>query len=334
MLYNKSIKTKEEFEMTRGYIVIKKGRKIIDIWYANSDCYFDAENENLMCFNVVKAFKAENTAEYLRQNIKDICNIEDVEKPDNLFYIKTKANKNNFFVDYVYEFDERTEILTIYNYGRKTFVFKKDEIKYLDYLIKNHNEIYDAFAYDEKTLSNIADWEKQYMDFVKNKVSFAEIDKEIKERKSKISVLLDFYYHADVFDCYHCKKRATIMKNGEKLGEIYFCFSPVGTYLYTHEKPKKYEIYVQFPNLRIGFITAFKGSRKTMEKKLIERLKDPIMVEKLQYVAPMFKEMNEVNEKEEQREMRKKKQREILKKYPDFNFCGVTAEKYERVFLS
>ena len=321
--------------MTRGYIVIKKGRKIIDIWYANSDCYFDAENENLMCFNVLKAFKAENTAEYLRQNIKDICNIEDVEKPNNLFYIRTKANKNNFFVDYVYEFDEKTKVLTIYKYGRKKFTFKKEDFKYFDYLVKNNNEIFEAFAYDEKTLSYVADWEKLYMNFVKNKVPFAEIDKEMKERKSKISVILDFYYHADVFDSYHFKKRAEIMKNGEKLGEIYFCFSPdSSTYLYTHEKPKKYEIYVQFPNLRIGFITAFKGSLKTMEKKLIERLKDPIMVEKLQYVAPMFKEMNEVNEKEEQREKRKEMQRKILKKYPDFNFCGITAEKYERVFLS
>ena len=48
------------------------------------------------------------------------------EDDENKFYIKTKKNEENFFVDYVYEYNIKTKKLTVYCFGKKKIQFIHD----------------------------------------------------------------------------------------------------------------------------------------------------------------------------------------------------------------
>lgn len=280
--------------MTRGYIVIINGKKIVRMLYSNSDSYFTA-NEDLTAGVVLKAMASNDFVDTLNELAKKELEREYFEEvtdfePEDKFYIRTANNENNFFVDYVYEYNVHNKKLTIYNYGRKMLQFTKDDIEYMAYIFSNSNDFFSAFAFDEKTCQYDSKlWVKKFKSFIKTRMPIAEIENKVKELVKKNRVVVGLGNIID-YSKYGFKKQVAIYdEQGNRQFDHYFCFSSF------FDNGKDYEMAIQLPYYRVSLIFAKRNghrisyySRNGIQKAFLEYIKNPLVQKELINAVPLF----------------------------------------------
>lgn len=112
---------------TRGYVtLIDEDKNILLSAYLSSDAY-----PSYYGLEVLEALQEGQLPSYIR-HLHSIYP-EDVEMVDGItrdWYIKRKGTEQQFFVDYVYEFDPSTEKLNLYYFGEKALTIPTDEIPF------------------------------------------------------------------------------------------------------------------------------------------------------------------------------------------------------------
>lgn len=292
--------------MTRGYIVILEGKKIKRVVYSNSDSYFCTE-ETLPAGLVLKAMIQEDVLAELNKRLDKQVEAGHFEEEDFFknndeykFYIKTKENEEDFFVDYVYEYNVKTKKLTVYYFGKKKIQFSKNDVDYMKYLFEK-DTFKEAFSYNEDTLMYENDYYKPFISFMKEKKSITEIDSLARELIAKHNISINYYSVADCFGKYHYKKTVNIHDNkGKVIHSFEFCVAPIDSYscFDNSEPPKYYQMNIQLPYIRSNiFYTYLKPnkfrptyySEKTLKKAFIEYLKDEKVQEELIKAVPLYK---------------------------------------------
>ena len=279
--------------MTRGYIVIIDGKKIVRMLYSNSDSYFTT-NEDLTAGVVLKAMASDdfiNTLNTLAKKELERGYFEEVTdfEPEDKFYIRTTNSKENFFVDYVYEYNVRNKKLTIYRFGRKMLQFTKDDIEYMAYIFSNSNDFFSAFALDEKTCKYDSKlWVKAFKSFMKERIPIAEIENKVKELVKKNRVVVEIGNIVD-YSKNGFKKQVVIYdEQGNRQFEHYFCFS-------SFFKDGDYEMAIQLPYCRVSLISTKRNgyrvsyySRHGIQKAFLEYIKNPLVQKELINAVPLF----------------------------------------------
>lgn len=291
--------------MTRWYIVILNEKKIKRLVYSNSDSYF-CKDENLPAGLVLKAMQSEDILAELNKRMDELVKSEYLTEEDffkeddeNKFYIKTKKNEENFFVDYVYEYNIKTKKLTVYCFGKKKIQFTKNDIEYMDYLFGD-NTFDQEFSYNEDTLKYDNDSDNIFTSFMKERRPIAEIESQSKGLIAKHRISIEWYNTADCFGPYHYKKSVNIHDNDGKIIHTFkFCVAPLDNYssFVNSTPPKEYQMNIQLPYCRSNIFYVKKNgyrpsyySKKALEKTFIEYyIKNKNVQEELIKAVPLYK---------------------------------------------
>lgn len=283
--------------MTRGYVVILNNSKIEKAGYSNSDSYF-----SWLGVKVIDAIKKNTLSEFVDELIKDY--------PDELtninfsWYRKTKENKDDWFVDYVYEYDTKKKKLTIYYYGTKALTFKiPEDLEVIDYIFNNYDEIWKKLSYNDEKLDYSNDDYKKLRQMQKEgRLTAAEIKKECNAVKNDI-----IFEFGRICDCWPDSYKKVI--RDEQTGRrMEFAISK-------NSYNDKYRIVIQLPYVRNSILKEF-GSPKTAEKTLIEFVRNN--AEKLKINMLIFELYREIirfyDEHETDQEAAKKATTEYITK--------------------
>lgn len=113
----------------------------------------------------------------------------------------TKHEEEVLFEEYGYEYNEKKDTITIYNYGKKKAVISKDNVDAWKLLLANSEMIDNALSYDSETYMmkrSVNTW-AAFANAVKN-----HAEKELIEKAKKITQDIDWtideYYSQDVWE--------------------------------------------------------------------------------------------------------------------------------------
>ena len=242
--------------MTRGYLVLLKNKKIVKVAYSNSDSYYSGLGVNVL--NSLRA--GEDGFEEL---IEQTINNEDLEGFNFSWYRRSIKNKDNFFVDYVYEYDATKKILSIYYYGKKILSFGLDQLNLATFVFESEKIGY-AFAYNQENLT--LDFEiptKEIKKAFDSKMTVAELSTIVDEKFNNIGFCLN-EGKIKGFDRDNYKKQAYFPTRRERFEFI----------IYQYNFGKKYfSIYIQTPFVRKPLFRQNFSSEKATLKALTEFLK-------------------------------------------------------------
>ena len=140
--------------MTRGYVVITKGGKVIKYGYLNSDAYTSWYGKRIL-----QKVACEEISEYVDDIIKDnhACYGNEEPNPDfSLDWIRKGKNNKEWkkydFMEYGYLYEENTGVLRVYNLGKLLYRITPEETEKYLYLFSNENKIMDILTYDSEKL--------------------------------------------------------------------------------------------------------------------------------------------------------------------------------------
>ena len=159
--------------MTRGYVCMVSGKKILKVAYLPSDAYisyFGYIILSAIC-NVAPVLaygdpKAVDLNTWMDLQIEENHRDYDDEPSPNFslnWIRKSKESKelgyeNYDYSEYGYLYDTNTGVLKIYNYGNLKYTVKpEDREKYL-YIFKNYENIWIAIHYDHDTFKYLFNW--------------------------------------------------------------------------------------------------------------------------------------------------------------------------------
>ena len=141
--------------MTRGYVVITKGGKVIKYGYLSSDAYPSYYGKRILQKVVCKEI-----SEYVDDIIKDNHARYGNEEPHpdfSLDWIRKGKNNKEWkkydFMEYGYLYEENTGILRVYIFGKLLYKVSPEEREKYLYLFSNENEIMDILTYDSEKLA-------------------------------------------------------------------------------------------------------------------------------------------------------------------------------------
>lgn len=209
--------------MTRANVTVFDGKDLTVKAYVGGDGYPEGD----MCIGLLNALKAGTVKEYVASlsteydgTRDESANIErcwyrepsiregnllDWHKKNNQWFGSytsedgTKHEEEIFFEEYGYEYNEKKDTITIYNYGKKKAVISKDNVDAWKLLFENSEMIDRALSYDSETYMmkrSVNTW-TAFTNAVKN-----HTEKELVEKAEKITQDIDWaideYYYQDV----------------------------------------------------------------------------------------------------------------------------------------
>lgn len=185
--------------MTRGYVILLKDGKIFKVVESPSDSYVSG-----LGMHILSLFE-NNEFEVAFSNINPIGSEEEGlthEGAISSFYgdnnkhnslpltmediIKTKANKDDYFLDYSYIYNINKDVLKVYDYGELLYTITREDIEKYKIIFKNENVLYKIFSYDEKSCSLKLDFNKGIKKFLKQNPTTEDINKLILNYKPKL----------------------------------------------------------------------------------------------------------------------------------------------------
>lgn len=161
--------------MTEGYVLITKGKTILDAMYSRSDSYpsyLGIKVIDAICENRITRFIDDYKKETPEYNAVGVG----IKRS---WYIKTKESKQNFFIDYVYEYNFSNNVLTVFQYGKKLFTIPHDKLSFYKALFEA-NKLWEELTYDYDTLACTKNYEKELKKFLEKSPTVEDI-KEIKD---------------------------------------------------------------------------------------------------------------------------------------------------------
>lgn len=308
------------FSMTRGYVVLVKYGKILDVAYSNSNSYFKG-----LGLELLEAYKNNELEEFLvlqdEYNFDNKCFFDKTWYSEKAYMKKFGSLDGWFAVDYTYIFDLTKNKLIIYYFGKKYLAFDLFNVDTLIYLFKNYVSISNNICYDEKELN-------YKYDRFKN-----TINRLIKEGNFTIEELSRLNYNEEriVVNCNHCidfwtdeftksYKYFVEIENSNDFGRIVIINSS-GKY----NRFKKWNLYIQ-----TSFSRKHIGLTFSSEKRAIKWLKE--------FVKNNINELKKFNEQEKYINLGKKQLDNMLVNdniYNDFwkYWEGLNIKKYDNTFL-
>ena len=274
--------------MTRGYVCITKGPKILNVAYLNSDAYLSYYGLQILTAINTKGIK--EWVENLRQEQISMYGTDDCKgfalnwiKPDKI----SKSYDNWSYAEYGYIYDASKNNLKVYHFGKLLLTIdcdNSDEVSKCIYLFKNENQIYNIISYDKDKLDDVKSFEKVIKEAVKmTENELKEIVKDDSER----------FYLSD----YHC------LANGHRPDrEMYqkvltsSCRNEELTFIIEHDvigyTDFGWDVLIQTPVIRIPVTIGCK--KFCSEKALMNALREFVKSRKnkllrLAYVMEKFK---------------------------------------------
>ncbi len=252
--------------MTRGYIIVKKGSKIKKACYLFSDAYPSAERQSYG-LKILEAYKSGDFDGMIDRLLR--AELAEAVTLSRRNYV---GKNKDIGISYAYEYDEKTGVLTVFAYGKKVYSFTPEQREYAEYVFSNHYRIYDAFAYDEETLSYLFGDEaaKAFMDRMNGGKSVGDIEREISERIASVRVVAEFDgYIVDDWQPENRKNRVKVFDraNDEKY-ELYF----IRSFNTLRSGSKKYDILLQTPCWR-AYVSSQSFSLDGAKKQILAWLK-------------------------------------------------------------
>lgn len=156
--------------MTRGFVVITDGKNITKAMYNNADSYLSG-----LGVLVLEAMKHRRISEFIDEKAEP----EDAEMIEGIsmdWIIKTEANKNEFFQDYAYVYNEKKDTLTVYNYGDLAFKITRDDIPVCEYVFEHDNDLYDRWAFDKNRLEYVEDTYKKFRSMLRSHAALSDYE--------------------------------------------------------------------------------------------------------------------------------------------------------------
>ncbi len=155
--------------MTRGYVCIITGKKVVNVAYLNSDAYLSWYGlQILKAIDKATVDKGINAWVENQRNENIACygNDDDCKnfalnwiKPDKV----SRAIADWTYVEYGYIYDASNYNLKVYHRGKLIVTIDTDNLdeinKYL-YLFEKEDEIYKAISYDEDMLADVVNFDK------------------------------------------------------------------------------------------------------------------------------------------------------------------------------
>lgn len=263
--------------MTRANVTVFDGKNLTVKAYVGGDGY----PEGNMCIGLLNALKAGTVKDYVTSlsteydgtgdesaNIERCWyrepsiregNLLDWHKKNNQWFGSyasedgTKHEEEIFFEEYGYEYNEKKDTITIYNYGKKKAVISKDNVDAWKLLFENSEMIDRALSYDSETYimkRSVNTW-TAFTNAVKN-----HAEKELVEKVEKITQAIDWtidgFYTKDVWE-----GGTQIHVKDENENTITFILN------------KDKSLNVQFPKCRIGLFCYGNCTSKRKAIKLI-----------------------------------------------------------------
>ena len=279
--------------MTRGYVCITKGSKVLNVAYLNSDAYLSWYG-----LQILAAIDTENIKEWVEEQIS-MYSTNDCKgfalnwiRPDKI----SKSYDDWSYAEYGYIYDTSKNNLKVYHHGKLLLTIdcdNSDEVSKCIYLFKKENQIYNIISYDKDKLDNVKSFEKVIKEASKmTEDNLKELVKGDSER---------FYLSDD-----HC------IANGHRPDrEMYkkiltsSCRDEELTFIIEHEvigdTDLGWNVIIQTPVIRIPITISSKKFRS--EKALMNALRDFVKPRKnklmrLAYVMEKFKyaEANDILE--------------------------------------
>ncbi len=291
--------------MTRGFIIVKKNGKIKLAYYTPSDSYPCGTSDS-HCGQVVAAFKSGHFMDYIvKAYADDIASPSSGVKPEPKlsrdWYVKTSKNKDGFFNDYVYEYDETKDVLTVYYYGEKSLVFSRDQIPYMDYLFGvgakdpygEYYRIWRGLSYDAEALEFVGGTkaDKTFMHLMNDGVPIAEIDARVEASLKAARIELGGGRIID-HKPENIKKRVSLLgDDGRSVYDFYFVLDYAGFL----PGSRKYSLLIQTPTCR-RYIDHQSYSKRGAMKRLMGLLKNDTFVDNLELTAKAFKSVEALQE--------------------------------------
>ena len=244
--------------MTRGYVVITKGGKVIKYGYLNSDAYTSWYGKRIL-----QKVAYEEISGYVDDIIKDnhACYGNEEPNPDfSLDWIRKGKNNKEWkkydFMEYGYLYEENTGVLRVYNLGKLLYRITPEERgKYL-YLFSNENKIMDILTYDyEKLMYD----EKKVTRKMIEAFSLADIVELVKEWRIKHDNMI-------VVDVYNC-----IARGGSREYPVYSRWVRFGSernveFLIEKDRlSNKWDVLIQLPYMRAIVRSGISSARAATE---------------------------------------------------------------------
>lgn len=261
--------------MTRGTVIIKKGKKFIAIGYSNSDSYMAGEIGQMF----VKAFSADSD-DKTTQIINDFIDGMDKKMSNDCYeslmsigeaFYSAKAAakaglKDAFFYDYDYVYDIKTNVLKIYYYGELLYTFKKEQVDFLQIIVENDELIEFAFGYDQKTkqLKGNDTAAKEVKHLMKAGYTPAGILKLAKKSAKEIHYSISGFKVPDGYGHKKCYRKDVSFYPSKKSLEFIFD---------KDDYDGRWYVYLQLPWVRDSFLSNCSSEKAAMNR-LIARLDD------------------------------------------------------------
>ena len=286
--------------MTRGYVIVKRGRKIKVAYRFPSDAYPCGSGDSY-CGIVAAAFRSDNFLEHITNALEDEVEqgIGTTLEPELTrdWYVCTSKNDTQVFDDYAYEYDEAKDTLTIYYFGDKAFVFTREQIPYMDYLFgvgkdegcRFYHRVLAGLCYDFNKLSffgDVALCGKVFMSLMNGGATIDEIEATVARtlKTARIEVhggrIID--HKPESFG----KTVSLLDDDGDSKHDFTFIID------YTNFMPrnKQYSLLFQTPTCR-RYVGRECGSATGAMKQLYTLLRDPSFVDRLEKTAEVFEKV-------------------------------------------
>ena len=183
--------------MTRGAIILKKGKEILSACELRSDAYPNGDYGR----KVYQAFVAMDPKEAFTSLTATCGNPIDIEKNNideswwNISKLSKEARVGAFFDDYSYVYDYDLKKLTIFYYGKKVYSFcntTKFDREYLFLLVEDNNDaIGFGLAYNDEKKDFSLERHKEFARLIKKGKTPDEIHAYAKGKIAKIRYIYD-----------------------------------------------------------------------------------------------------------------------------------------------
>lgn len=281
--------------MTRGTVILKKGKTYLMARYSNSDSYPYGKIGEMF----IRAFRAESdeqTIDIIKQyilfdngesEISGNC-LEGLIKYGEGFYNSKKSSPNSYFYDYYYVFDTNTMTLKIYYFGTLEYTFNKQDADYLEVVVKHYTDINFALGFDIKKktcLGGRCCSSKAFMKLKREGKSAEEISDIVLSLKEHIHYKIDCGKWQDPWGNHAYQRDITFYPSYKRM-----------TFIFEEDNFScKWNIYVQLPWKRMRLLSD-SASETAVYKRLIVFLDRHW--QDLQKAIPLFEMYDSIDDKQ------------------------------------
>lgn len=170
---------------TRGYLTVVDNKKNIQsAAYHRSDSY--PSHLGLIVLEAIEQYRFPQFVEDLREEYpEDLDMVEGIRRD---WYIRSAQNKDDYFVDYCYEFNPNRQELNLFHFGEKALTIPYNQIPLYRFLFEHEEKLYYPLSLDERSMALKKDFYKEIRSMVKAGASIHDFQ-EIMDRNPSVLYL-------------------------------------------------------------------------------------------------------------------------------------------------